>query len=450
MNALPKRTPPHRTISPRLTRAALALSTALLASGAWATQVITEDVAIQDPNPALIFDDSSSADGYEFVIRGRDEFFSIDDDINTRTYFYIRLPNRSVALGERAAAVGAFAAALGYEAEASGSSALALGRNAISSGLYSTALGFGTVASGGNDTAIGRGATTSAGTSLALGYFATASGISSAALGVTSTAGGISSLALGESAQAAGDRASAVGYRAIAPQADSVIIGAINGINAATAYANVGMGTATPAEAVDVERSAAAARFQLTSFTNTATEAPQYIQRRARGNRLVPSAVQSNDNLGLFSFRGYNGTVMGGSRATITAQAAGNFSVSSTPTRLIFATTPSGQTAPVQVMEITHDGKVKVNGTALNVPDYVFEDDYALMPLDELRSFIDANGHLPGIASADTVKSQGLDLAGSQMGHLQKIEELTLYTLQQQARIDRLETMVSQLMQERE
>jgi hypothetical protein len=147
---------------------------------------------------------------------------------------------------------------------------------------------------------------------------------------------------------------------------------------------------------------------------------------------------------------------MGGSRATITAQAAGNFTDSSTPTRLIFSTTPVGSTTPQQVLTITPDGKVQVKGVNLNVPDYVFEDDYQLMPLDELRSFIDQNGHLPGIASAKQVSEDGLDLAGSQMGQLQKIEELTLYTLQlqtqaetQQARIAELEAGQQDLAEQR-
>jgi hypothetical protein len=74
-----------------------------------------------------------------------------------------------------------------------------------------------------------------------------------------------------------------------------------------------------------------------------------------------------------------------------------------------------------------------------------------------LKTFIDENGHLPGIPSADEVNGGVHDLAGSDMAHLQKIEELTLYTLQQQqqlkelqAKSDRLEAMVNLLMQERE
>jgi hypothetical protein len=212
---------------------------------------------------------------------------------------------------------------------------------------------------------------------------------------------------------------------------------------------NVGFGTSFPSQAVDVARNSAAARFQLTSYTENATEAPQYIQRRGRGtSSATPSPVQANDNLGLFSFRGYNGTTMGGSRATITAQAAGNFTNSSTPTRLIFATTPVGQTVPQQVLVITPDGKVQVSGQNLNVPDYVFEDDYELMPLEELQAFIDANGHLPGIANADEVSVEGHDLAGSDMAHLRKIEELTLYTLQQQQQLGALGAENEQLRNE--
>ena len=210
---------------------------------------------------------------------------------------------------------------------------------------------------------------------------------------------------------------------------------------------DVGIGTPTPEQSVDVARSAAAARFQLTSYTADSAQAPQYIQRRARGTSVAPTAVQNSDNLGLFSFRGYNGTAMGGSRASITAQAAGNFTGASTPTRLIFATTPVGQTTPQAVLTITPDGKVQVKGVNLNVPDYVFEDDYPLMPLNELQSFIDENGHLPGIPDAATVQADGLDLAGSQMALLEKVEEQALYILQQHEAIQGLEERVGELEQ---
>lgn len=208
---------------------------------------------------------------------------------------------------------------------------------------------------------------------------------------------------------------------------------------------NVGVGTGTPVEAVDVYRTTAASRFQLTSVTNTANEAPQFVQRRAR---LGPSAVQSADNLGLISFRGYNGSTYSGSRAIITALAAQNWSASGNGTRLLFGTTPIGSTSPNTVMEITHDSKVKINGIVLNVPDYVFEDDYKLMPLDDLMAYVKKEKRLPNIFSAADVKSEGLDLGGSQMAILEKVEELTLYTLKQHEQLKQQAKKISVLQDE--
>ncbi|THD76786.1 hypothetical protein E7681_02805 [Thalassobius vesicularis] len=79
------------------------------------------------------------------------------------------------------------------------------------------------------------------------------------------------------------------------------------------------------------------------------------------------------------------------------------------------------------------------NGTTLNVPDYVFSDSYNLMPLSEVAAFIEANSHLPKIPSAKDINSGTLDMTQMQMALLEKIEELTLYTLDQQAQIAKLE-----------
>jgi hypothetical protein len=85
--------------------------------------------------------------------------------------------------------------------------------------------------------------------------------------------------------------------------------------------------------------------------------------------------------------------------------------------------------------EVNITGTLVVNNTALNVPDYVFADDYALRPLAEVQAFIDANSHLPEVPSAAEIATAGVDLTQMQMLHLRKIEELTLYTLEQEDRI---------------
>lgn len=63
-------------------------------------------------------------------------------------------------------------------------------------------------------------------------------------------------------------------------------------------------------------------------------------------------------------------------------------------------------------------------------PDYVFSDDYRLMPLPELKSFIEREGHLPGVPSADEINAKGHNLAEINLSTLEKIEEMVLYIIQ--------------------
>lgn len=71
-------------------------------------------------------------------------------------------------------------------------------------------------------------------------------------------------------------------------------------------------------------------------------------------------------------------------------------------------------------------------------PDYVFEDGYKLMSLFELDNFIKLNKHLPGMPSSEEVKEDGGDLGGLILLLTEKVEELTLYTIQQQREIEQL------------
>jgi len=64
-------------------------------------------------------------------------------------------------------------------------------------------------------------------------------------------------------------------------------------------------------------------------------------------------------------------------------------------------------------------------------PDYVFYKGYHLPSLDSVSGYIRANNHLPDIPSADSVARSGLDLGGNQVALLKKIEELTLYIIEQ-------------------
>ncbi len=64
-------------------------------------------------------------------------------------------------------------------------------------------------------------------------------------------------------------------------------------------------------------------------------------------------------------------------------------------------------------------------------PDYVFRNDYNLMSLSDLEQSIKDNGHLPGLPSAQEIESNGLHLGNMQKQVVEKVEELTLYTIEQ-------------------
>jgi len=84
--------------------------------------------------------------------------------------------------------------------------------------------------------------------------------------------------------------------------------------------------------------------------------------------------------------------------------------------------------------------KVKVDIAANNGwADFVFSPDYELMPLAEVEAFIKENQHLPEVPSAKDLEENGMDLAEMDKIQMQKIEELTLYTLEQEKKIKSLE-----------
>lgn len=84
--------------------------------------------------------------------------------------------------------------------------------------------------------------------------------------------------------------------------------------------------------------------------------------------------------------------------------------------------------------------KVKVEIANINGwADYVFEKDYNLMPLKELESFVKKKKRLPEVPSASEAVSNGIELKEMNILLLKKVEELTLYILELNKRIEKLE-----------
>ncbi len=76
--------------------------------------------------------------------------------------------------------------------------------------------------------------------------------------------------------------------------------------------------------------------------------------------------------------------------------------------------------------------------------DYVFEDDYELMSLDDLEDYIEKNNHLPNVPNQDDVSYFGKNIGETQTKLLEKIEELTLHLIDQNKKIKELERKISE------
>lgn len=87
--------------------------------------------------------------------------------------------------------------------------------------------------------------------------------------------------------------------------------------------------------------------------------------------------------------------------------------------------------------------KLKVDIASGTWADYVFAQDYKLMPLPELETYIRENHHLPGIENAETVEEQGIDVGAMNAKLLEKVEELTLYIIELEKKVTALDVKQS-------
>jgi hypothetical protein len=89
-------------------------------------------------------------------------------------------------------------------------------------------------------------------------------------------------------------------------------------------------------------------------------------------------------------------------------------------------------TEKLQVNGMVYSTEVKVDLAAGTGPDYVFEPTYHLKPLEEIETYIKENKHLPEVPTAKEMEKNGVQLGEMNMLLLKKVEELTLYMIEQQ------------------
>jgi hypothetical protein len=97
------------------------------------------------------------------------------------------------------------------------------------------------------------------------------------------------------------------------------------------------------------------------------------------------------------------------------------------------------------------NGTIKAQNLTLHPPgwaDYVFDSSYRLPTLSDLEIYIRREHHLPGMPSTAAVQAHGVDVGETQTALLKKIEEITLYSIKQDRRIQEQDQQIELLKKE--
>ncbi|GAB3494114.1 hypothetical protein GCM10027341_09860 [Spirosoma knui] len=261
------------------------------------------------------------------------------------------------------------------------------------------------------------------------------SGNSNVFIGYQANAGGADAASL--------TNAVAIGANALVSASNSVVLGN---------NANVGIGTSAPQAKLEVTQGTAnQSGLRLTNLTSNspATEL----------NRTKFLTVNASGDVVLGSL---NGSTRAGANESLWERNGATLQSTQGESVVIgsgVSQTPSGYKLYVEQGILTERVKVAVKNTS-EWSDYVFKPGYALRPLAEVERYINQHQHLPGVLSAKEMVEQGNDLHQTDAKLLEKIEELTLYSIQlekidhrhqeslekQQAEIDDLKRVVKQLL----
>ena len=208
--------------------------------------------------------------------------------------------------------------------------------------------------------------------------------------------------------------AAAIGANAVVSVSNAVVLGS---------GANVGIGTSAPTSKLHVASGTSGQsglRLEnLTSSATAPTNASKFLTVDGTGNVILANYA--------------SGGRQGAEEADLLWQRKGGFLQSTKGEAVVIGTnlskTPVGYRLFVQEGILTEKVKVAVKNTN-EWSDHVFATGYPLKSLTEVQQFIQQNKHLPGIPSAKEMVERGNDLHQTDAKLLEKIEELTLYSIE--------------------
>ena len=187
---------------------------------------------------------------------------------------------------------------------------------------------------------------------------------------------------------------------------------------------NVGIGTTSPTNTLTLSKMSGGANLARISFDGQTGDA----------NNSINGGIEFHNNnypyySAVLGYRGVNSHEVGLYFKTSFLNNGGITAMTIVPNGNVGI----GVTNPQY--KLTVEGTIaarEVNVTTETWSDFVFHSSYKLRSLGEVEQFIKANSHLPEIPSAAEVKENGIGLGEMNAKLLQKIEELTLYMIEQQ------------------
>lgn len=226
---------------------------------------------------------------------------------------------------------------------------------------------------------------------------------------------------------------------AYAGQSSEFVISAISGnpttagslgnpVFALTSAGHLGLGTSTPSNAQGFHRA-----MEILGTNHS---------------KLLVSSNTNTVRVGIFSHSDWNST---GPRAVIGTESNHDlsFHTSYSAEQMRIKTNGNvgiGVTNPTNKLEVNGTIKTKeVNVTLSGWPDYVFDPAYNLMPLQELGTYVEKNRHLPEIPTEKEVAENGVDLGEMNKLLLKKVEELTLYLIEQEKAIKLMQRQLEEV-----